>query len=158
YLPAYYPRVTREELAAWRVLDYAALAAAILRKFIDDIPAADIEALCRRTYTPEVYCNGRDPANAAAITPLRGLEPGLALFGWSNGPSLAFKDMAMQLLGGLFEDALAEKKRDLNVLGATYGDTGAAAEYALRGRRNVNVFMLSPHGRMSLFQRAQMYS
>lgn len=158
YLPAYYPQVTAQELAAWRGLDYAALASAILRKFVDDMPAADLDALCRRTYTAQTYCNARSAADAAAITPLRWLEPGLALLELSNGPTLAFKDMAMQLLGGLFEYALAKEGRYLNVLGATSGDTGSAAEYALRGRRNVSVFMLSPHGRMSAFQRAQMYS
>jgi threonine synthase len=158
YLPAYYPQVTRDELAAWRALDYAALACAILRKFIDDIPATEIDALCRRTYTAEVYCNARNPADASAITPLRWLESGLGLLELSNGPTLAFKDMAMQLLGRLFEYALAKEGRSLNVLGATSGDTGSAAEYALRGKRGINVFMLSPHGRMSVFQRAQMYS
>jgi threonine synthase len=158
YLPAHYPQVTAAELATWRGLDYAALASSILRKFIDDIPAAEIDALCRRTYTAQIYCNARDPADAAAITPLRWLEPGLALLELSNGPTLAFKDMAMQLLGGLFEYALAKEGRHLNILGATSGDTGAAAEYALRGKAGVNVFMLSPHGRMSAFQRAQMYS
>jgi len=158
YLPAFYPQVARDELAAWRNLDYASLASAILGKFIDDIPRAEIDALCRRTYTAQVYGNARDAAAAAAITPLRWLEPGLALLELSNGPTLAFKDMAMQLLGGLFEYALARQGRHLNVLGATSGDTGSAAEYALRGKGSVNVFMLSPHGRMSAFQRAQMFS
>jgi threonine synthase len=158
YVPAHYPQVTRDELAAWRSLDYAGLAAAILRKYIDDIPAGEIDALCRRTYTAEVYCNSRDAAGAAAITPLRWLEPGLGLLELSNGPTLAFKDLAMQLLGGLFEYALANDSATLNVLGATSGDTGSAAEYALRGKRGVNVFMLSPDGRMSAFQRAQMFS
>ncbi|HYS12926.1 MAG TPA: threonine synthase [Burkholderiaceae bacterium] len=158
YLPAYYPQVSRAERAAWRALDYAALASAILRKFIDDIPAAEIDALCRRTYTAQVYCNARDPTDATSITPLRWLEPGLALLELSNGPTLAFKDVAMQLLGQLFEYALVKEGRNLNVLGATSGDTGSAAEYALRGKRGVNVFMLSPLGRMSAFQRAQMYS
>ncbi len=158
YLPGHYPKVGAAELAQWRALDYAALAAAILRKFVDDIPAAEIEALCRRTYTAAVYCNARDPQTAAAITPLRWIEPGLALLELSNGPTLAFKDMAMQLLGGLFDYALTKAGRDLNVLGATSGDTGSAAEYALRGSAHVRVFMLSPHGRMSAFQRAQMFS
>jgi threonine synthase len=158
YLPAWYPRVTGAELVAWRGLPYAELAAAILRKFIDDVPAADLETLCRRTYTAQVYRHARDPATAAQITPLRWLEPELALLELSNGPTLAFKDMAMQLLGALFEYAMARGGTRLNVLGATSGDTGSAAEYALRGRRAINVFMLSPHGRMSAFQRAQMYS
>jgi len=86
------------------------------------------------------------------------LEPGLALQALSNGPTLAFKDMAMQLLGQLFEYELKRRGETLNILGATSGDTGSAAEYAMRGKAGVNVFMLSPHGRMSPFQQAQMFS
>jgi threonine synthase len=76
----------------------------------------------------------------------------------SNGPTLAFKDMAMQLLGNLFEYELARRGETLNILGATSGDTGSAAEYAMRGKKGVRVFMTSPHGRMSPFQQAQMFS
>ena len=76
----------------------------------------------------------------------------------SNGPTLAFKDMAMQLLGNLFEYELARRGEQLNILGATSGDTGSAAEYAMRGKTGVRVFMLSPNGRMSPFQQAQMFS
>jgi threonine synthase len=76
----------------------------------------------------------------------------------SNGPTLAFKDMAMQLLGNLFEYELARRGEELNILGATSGDTGSAAEYAMRGKKGVRVFMTSPHGRMSPFQQAQMFS
>jgi threonine synthase len=80
------------------------------------------------------------------------------LLGLSCGPTLAFKDLAMQLLGNLFEYLLAKTGSELNILGATSGDTGSAAEYAMRGKRGLRVFMLSPHGRMSPFQTAQMYS
>jgi len=76
----------------------------------------------------------------------------------SNGPTLAFKDMAMQLLGNLFEYELARRGEELNILGATSGDTGSAAEYAMRGKKGVRVFMTSPDGRMSPFQQAQMFS
>jgi threonine synthase len=158
YLPASYPPVGRAELDRWRALPYAELAAAVLGKFVTDIPAADVERLCRATYTAQVYGHGRPDSDAAQIAPLRWLEPGLALLELSNGPTLAFKDMAMQLLGGLFEYALAASGERLNILGATSGDTGSAAEYAMRGRPGIRVFMLSPHGRMSAFQRAQMYS
>jgi threonine synthase len=92
------------------------------------------------------------------ITPLKKLEDDLYLEALSNGPTLAFKDMAMQLLGALFEYELARRGQTLNILGATSGDTGSAAEYAMRGKQGVNVFMLSPHGRMSPFQQAQMFS
>ncbi len=158
YLPEDYPQVTRAELDRWRGLSYAELAGAVLAKFIDDIPAADLQALADTTYTAAVYCNGRDPARAAEITPVRWLEPGLGLLELSNGPTLAFKDMAMQLLGNLFEYVLAKKGEAINILGATSGDTGSAAEYAMRGKHGIRVFMLSPHERMSAFQRAQMYS
>ncbi len=162
YLPAEYPRVTREELARWRGLSYADLAFEILSKFCDDVPADDLRELTRRTYTPAVYSNVRHGENAADITPLTelGEEGGtsLALLELSNGPTLAFKDMAMQLLGNLFEYALQRAGQTLNILGATSGDTGSAAEYAMRGKAGVRVFMLSPYGKMSAFQAAQMYS
>jgi threonine synthase len=162
YLPAEYPQVTGAELDAWRKLSYAELAYEILRKFATDIPDADLKALTARTYTPEVYRNARADESSADITPLRVLEDGaqgkLVLQALSNGPTLAFKDMAMQLLGNLFEYALAKNNDELNIFGATSGDTGSAAEYAMRGKRGVRVFMLSPHKKMSAFQTAQMFS
>jgi threonine synthase len=162
YLPNEYPRVTAEELARWRTLPYADLAFEVLGKFCDDIPAADLHALTRRTYRADVYCNVRAGEDANAITPLQrlGVENGapLSLLALSNGPTLAFKDMAMQLLGNLFEYALAKHGQTLNILGATSGDTGSAAEYAMRGKAGIRVFMLSPHRKMSAFQTAQMYS
>ena len=162
YLPAEYPQVTGAELDAWRKLSYAELAYEVLRKFATDIPDADLKALTARTYTPEVYRNARTDESSADITPLRVLEDGaqgkLVLQALSNGPTLAFKDMAMQLLGNLFEYALAKNNDELNIFGATSGDTGSAAEYAMRGKRGVRVFMLSPHKKMSAFQTAQMFS
>jgi threonine synthase len=151
YLPERYPRVDAATLARWRGLPYAELAFEILSLYIDDIAPADLRALAARTYTREVF--GTD-----AIVPLKPLEPGLALEALSNGPTLAFKDMAMQLLGALFEFELARRGQTLNILGATSGDTGSAAEYAMRGKKGIRVFMLSPHGRMSPFQQAQMFS
>ena len=166
YLPADYPRMSADELARWRALSYADLAFEILTKFSDDIPAEDLRALTRRTYTAQTYCHVRDgdasSKLAAQITPLKtlGVENGapLSLLELSNGPTLAFKDMAMQLLGNLFEYTLAKHGETLNILGATSGDTGSAAEYAMRGKQGVRVFMLSPHLKMSAFQTAQMYS
>ncbi|WP_312516438.1 threonine synthase [Massilia sp.] len=162
YLPEQYPQVSGAELDAWRQLSYAELACEILRKFATDIPEADLRALTARTYTPEVYRNARADESSAEITPLRVLEDGangkLVLQALSNGPTLAFKDMAMQLLGNLFEYALAKNNDELNIFGATSGDTGSAAEYAMRGKRGVRVFMLSPHKKMSAFQTAQMFS
>jgi len=162
YLPAEYPRVTAQELTAWRSLSYADLAYEILRKFSDDIPDEDLRALTRRTYTASTYSNVRHHESASQITPLKtlGEEGGttVSLLELSNGPTLAFKDMAMQLLGNLFEYTLAKQGQTLNILGATSGDTGSAAEYAMRGKQGVRVFMLSPHQKMSAFQTAQMFS
>ncbi len=158
YLPESYPQITRAELDAWRKLSYADLAYEILSNFITDIPAADLKAIVARTYTAEVYRFTRNGGNAAEITPLTKLEDGLYTQELSNGPTLAFKDMAMQLLGNLFEYVLDQRGQSINILGATSGDTGSAAEYAMRGKHNVKVFMLSPDGKMSAFQRAQMYS
>ena len=162
FMPAEYPRVSGEELDAWRKLSYAELAYEILRKFATDIPDADLKALTSKTYTPEVYRNAREDESSADITPLRVLEDEggrkLVLQALSNGPTLAFKDMAMQLLGNLFEYALAKNNDELNIFGATSGDTGSAAEYAMRGKRGVRVFMLSPANKMSAFQTAQMFS
>ncbi|WP_374326386.1 threonine synthase [Azonexus sp.] len=158
YLPETYPQVTRAELDAWRQLSYADLAFEILSKFITDIPAADLKAIVAKTYTADVYRFTRNGGKAAEITPLTKLEDGLYTQELSNGPTLAFKDMAMQLLGNLFEYVLDQRGESINILGATSGDTGSAAEYAMRGKHNVKVFMLSPDGKMSAFQRAQMYS
>ena len=155
YLPVEYPQINDAKLTQLRTTlatqGYAALAFEILSLYIDDIPADDLRALCAKTYTQEVY-------GTAAITPVRQLEGNLLIEALSNGPTLAFKDMAMQLLGNLFEYELARRGEELNILGATSGDTGSAAEYAMRGKKGVRVFMTSPHGRMSPFQQAQMFS
>jgi threonine synthase len=157
YLPESYPQV-KDRLAAWRGLSYAELAFEILSLYITDISAADLKVICDKTYTAQTYCWSRDASKANDIVPLATLEPGFHLLELSNGPTLAFKDMAMQLLGNLFEYVLDKRGETINILGATSGDTGSAAEYAMRGKHNVRVFMLSPEGKMSAFQRAQMYS
>jgi threonine synthase len=151
YLPERYPRVDAATLAKWRELPYHELAFEILSLYIDDIPAADLRAICRKTYTEQVF-------GAKEIVPLKKLEEGVYLEGLSNGPTLAFKDLAMQLLGNLFEYELVRRGEELNILGATSGDTGSAAEYAMRGKKGIRVFMTSPNGRMSPFQQAQMFS
>ena len=142
YLPE---RIPELELGRLRGLEYPALAYEILAQFIDDVP--ELREIVTRTYSPKVF-------GSVDVTPLKTLERGLHLLGLSNGPTLAFKDIALQLLGGLFEST----GQTLNILGATSGDTGSAAEYAMRGRKGIRVFMLSPHKRMSAFQSAQMYS
>ncbi|MEO8936718.1 MAG: threonine synthase [Burkholderiaceae bacterium] len=153
-MPAHYPRVDRDTLDTWRFLSYPELAFEVLRLFATDIPLIDLRTIVLKTYTPEIF-------GSREITPLTSLDayaPGLRLLGLSNGPTLAFKDMAMQLLGNLFAYALEKTGRHLNIVGATSGDTGSAAEYAMRGKPGIRVFMLSPKGRMSPFQTAQMFS
>ncbi|HEY7787796.1 MAG TPA: threonine synthase, partial [Casimicrobiaceae bacterium] len=150
-VPCSYPRLSTDDLARLRRLQYPDLAYAILARFITDVPGDDLRAIIERTYTAETF--GSDD-----ITPLVTFERGLHLLRLSNGPTLAFKDIALQLLGNLLEYALRLGNRPLNILGATSGDTGSSAEYALRGKRNIAVFMLSPRGRMSAFQQAQMYA
>ena len=149
-VPESIPQVSAQTLEAWRSLGYAELALEILSLFIDDIPRDDLAKL-----TEQAYNSGAFPGE---MVPLKPLDNGLTLLGLSEGPTLAFKDMAMQFLGQVFEYVLSRRGSTLNILGATSGDTGSAAEYAMRGKKGVTVFMLSPQGRMSEFQRAQMYS
>ena len=150
-VPQAYPALPPEALAALRGKPYRDVAYAVLKRFVDDIPPSDLRRIVDATYTRRVF--GTD-----AITPLSTLEPGLHLLHVSNGPTLAFKDIALQLLGNLFEYVLAKRGRTVNIVGATSGDTGSSAEYAMRGKRGVTVYMLSPKGRMSPFQTAQMFS
>lgn len=154
YLPEHYPKLTAQTLDRWQALlsseGYAAVAYEVLRLFVDDIPDADLRAICERAYAVEVF---GDP-----VVPVAPLSDGIWLAKLSEGPTAAFKDMAMQLLGQLFEYELGRRNQTLTILGATSGDTGSAAEYAMRGRRGITVFMLSPQGRMSPFQQAQMFS
>ena len=150
-LPERYPHIDAATLQKWRGLSYAELAFEIISLFATDIPAEDLRDIISRTYTEATF-------GTQAITPVRTLSDGLKIQALSNGPTLAFKDMAMQFLGNAFEYVLNKEGKTLNILGATSGDTGSAAEYALRGKKGINVFMLSPEGKMSAFQRAQMYS
>ncbi len=150
-VPEFYPQVALHVLESWKNLTYGELAFQVLRPYATDIPEDDLKRLTTKTYTEQVY-------GTPEITPVRELFDGMHVLELSNGPTLAFKDMAMQLLGNLFEYQLARTGKELNILGATSGDTGSAAEYAMRGKKGVRVFMLSPKGKMSAFQRAQMYS
>ena len=132
-MPASIPQVDNDTLQGWRSLSYAQLAFEVLSRYCDDIPADDLKRLVEETYTAQTF-------GTRAITPLTELEAAsvergsLLVQHLSNGPTLAFKDMAMQLLGRLFEYTLLKQDRWLNIVGATSGDTGSAAEYAMRGR------------------------
>ena len=150
-LPEHYPQVDDVTLQKWRTLSYPELAFEIISLFATDIPSDDLRDIINRTYTEAAF-------GTKEITPVRSLSDSIKIEALSNGPTLAFKDMAMQFLGNAFEYVLNKEGKQVNILGATSGDTGSAAEYALRGKKGVNVFMLSPEGKMSAFQRAQMFS
>ena len=156
FLPEQYPQVHADTLEEWRgLLDaegYAALAARLIGLFIDDVPAGDLERLSAAAYTAQKFSDPR-------IVPVTRIGAGPLWLGHlSNGPTAAFKDMAMQLLGELFEYELARRGSWMTILGATSGDTGSSAEYAMRGRAGISVVMLTPAGRMTPFQQAQMFS
>ena len=154
FMPAVYPTITPQLLDEWRTLlaeqGYAALVAEILKLYVDDIPASDLEEIAARAYRTPVFADEE-------IVPVTPLGEGLHIAHLSEGPTAAFKDMAMQLLGELFEYELGRRGEEINILGATSGDTGSSAEYAMRGRDNIRVFMLTPAGRMTPFQQAQMF-
>lgn len=145
-LPRTIPRIGSETLAAWQELNYSELAYEVMSRFIDDIPASDLRALINKSYqsfshrevTPLVHCGD-----------LHILE----LF---HGPTLAFKDVALQFLGNLFEYLLKKDDSFLNILGATSGDTGSAAIYGVKGKDRINIFILHPHQRVSEVQEKQM--
>ncbi|WP_294035557.1 threonine synthase [uncultured Moraxella sp.] len=150
-LPQTLPQIDAATLDKWRTLGYTELAYEIMSLFATDIPSDDLRQIINNTYTVEAF-------GTADIIPVAKLTDTLSLLELSNGPTLAFKDVAMQFLGNAFEYVLKQKGERLTIIGATSGDTGSAAEYALRGKENIEVFMMSPHGKMSAFQRAQMYS
>jgi threonine synthase len=148
YVPAVWPRVTAKEITEFARLPYAEVAWRIIRPFIgDEIADDDLNAMCRAA-----YAGFRDPA-VAPLTLLASDRYVLELF---HGPTLSFKDVAMQLLAQLMDYVLAKRGRKATIVGATSGDTGAAAIEAFRGRDNVDVFILFPEGRVSSFQQRQM--
>ena len=150
-VPEQLPTVSVVEIESWRELSYPELATEVIGRFATDIPRAELARMCAAAYGSEKFVSPE-------VVPLTPIGDSIMLVGLSEGPTLAFKDMAMQFLGEALQYVLARQERTLNILGATSGDTGSAAEYALRGKDGVSVFMLSPQGRMSAFQRAQMYA
>ena len=136
----------RDRLDDWRALTYGELALQVMRLFAADIPDRDLEDLVARTYGQTF---GPEPAPTVAVGGLHVLEL------W-HGPTMSFKDIALQFLGNLFEYILARRGGMLNILGATSGDTGSAAICGVRGRRGINIFMMHPHNRVSPIQERQM--
>lgn len=148
YVPERWPVLTHDEIAGLRGLSYVDTAVAVLRHFVGDaLDEAELRSLCTLAYGRFAH---------VAVTPLVQLDHRQWLLELFHGPTLAFKDVALQLLGLLFERFLAARDTHLTVIGATSGDTGSAAIDALAGRAKVDIFMLHPHGRVSDVQRRQM--
>ncbi len=145
FLPEVIPDVSGR-LSAWSRLPYPELAFEITRLFADDIPEAALRDMVRRSYATFRH---------AEVTPVIPVGPVhvLELF---HGPTLAFKDVALQFLGNLFEYVLDESGREMNIVAATSGDTGSAAIYGVRGRERIRIFVMHPHGRVSPVQERQM--
>ena len=147
-LPQTYPAVTREQLESWRGLDYSELAFEIISRYVGDIPAADLKSLINRSYAGFTH---------PEVTPLV-KQNGVYILELFHGVTLAFKDVALQFLGNLFEYILAERNQKLNIIGATSGDTGSAAIHGVRGKKGISIFILHPLGKTSAVQALQMTS
>lgn len=151
YVPEEYPELDWDDVCKYKQSSYHEVALFVLQMFVgDDIPENELWGIVGRSYSSRLF-------GSTDITPIQPLGKGLGLLKLSNGPTLAFKDVALQLLANLMDHVLQERDEYLNILGATSGDTGSAAEEAVRGRERLNIFMLSPYGRMSRFQQMQMY-
>ena len=145
-LPETYPQINRQLLEEWRTLSYQQLAFQIISRFVDDIPVADLENLINSSYATFSH---------PEITPVV-KQDGVYILELFHGVTLAFKDVALQFLGNLFEYILAERDEHLNIVGATSGDTGSAAIHGVRGKKGINIFILHPHGKTSPVQALQM--
>jgi threonine synthase len=145
-LPESIPQLSSGDLEALSKLAYPELAFQILSYYISDIPAADLKGLIKRSYASFTH---------PEVTPVV-KQDGLYILELFHGPTLAFKDVALQLLGNLFEYLLNERQEKLNIIGATSGDTGSAAIYGVRGKQNIRIFILHPHGKVSPIQELQM--
>lgn len=147
-LPESIPTIGDEELESWRGLSYQQLAFKIISRFVDDIPADDLRNLIERSYSSFSH---------PEVTPL--VKAGnLYILELFHGVTLAFKDVALQFLGNLFEYILKERNQSLNIIGATSGDTGSAAIHGVRGKQGINIFILHPDGKTSPVQAMQMTS
>ncbi len=148
YVPASWPQVSAEEIAGFAGKPYADVAYAIISRFTEgEIPAAKLKAII-----DEAYATFRHPS----VTPLVELEPGHFVLELFHGPTLAFKDVAMQFLSRVMDHILLERGLKATIVGATSGDTGSAAIEAFRGRDTTDIFILHPKGRTSEVQRRQM--
>jgi threonine synthase len=151
YVPEEYPQLTWQNIVQMRGWSYNEIAVFVLRMYIgNDIDDINLRKIVWASYNPRIF-------ESNDITPIQPLGRRVGLLKLSNGPTLAFKDVALQLLANLMDYFLQERDEYLNIVGATSGDTGSAAEEAVRGRERLRIFMLSPWGRMTPFQQMQMY-
>ena len=148
YVPIEYPKFD-SQLNNLRSLNYSQLALEIMSAFIGEcIPKSDLNNIIMQTYHQDIF-------KSKEITPVIHLADHIYIQDLSSGPSLAFKDMAMQFLGHIMDYVLQKNNQELTIVGASSGDTVSAAEEAMRGKRNINVVMLTPKTGMSPFQKAQ---
>lgn len=148
YLPQEWPQFSSHEIAAFAGLDYADLAVRVMTPFVSgSISSEDLSEIAKTAYSTFSH---------AAVTPLSQIAPNEFLLELYHGPTLAFKDLAMQMLGGLFDHVLKKRGKKVTIIGATSGDTGGAAIEAMRGRAAVTTFILHPKGRVSDVQRRMM--
>jgi threonine synthase len=145
-LPESYPRISREQLEGWRGLSYPQLAFQVISSFVDDIPSDVLKGLIDRSYATFTH---------PEVTPMVQRD-GVYILELFHGVTLAFKDVALQFLGNLFEHILAERGERLNIVGATSGDTGSAAIHGVRGKKGITIFILHPQGKTSPVQALQM--
>ncbi|MET1041823.1 MAG: threonine synthase [Acidimicrobiales bacterium] len=148
YVPEAWPALAVDDLATWADRSYQDIAVDVMAPFVEgDLEPDELAQLVARAYA------GFDHAD---VTPLRDLGAGLWLLELFHGPTLAFKDVALQLVGPLFERELARREERITIIGATSGDTGSAAIEATKDREGIEIVMLHPHGRVSEIQRLQM--
>jgi threonine synthase len=147
-LPQSYPTISKEQLESWRKLTYPELAFEVISRYVGDIPANDLKSLINRSYSTFSH---------PEVTPLV-KKNGVYVLELFHGVTLAFKDVALQFLGNLFEYILAERNQKLNIIGATSGDTGSAAIHGVRGKKGISIFILHPYGKTSAVQALQMTS
>jgi threonine synthase len=147
-LPQSYPQISSKQLDEWRQLTYPELAFEIISRYVDDIPAESLRDLINHSYSTFTH---------PEVTPVV-RKDGVYILELFHGVTLAFKDVALQFLGNVFEYILAERDQKLNIIGATSGDTGSAAIHGVRGKQGINIFILHPHGKTSPVQALQMTS
>lgn len=150
YLPESWPQISPAEIEAMADGDYVTTAASVIMPFMGELSAADVERYLVMLH--EAYATFRHPS----VTPLVEIGPGHHVLELFHGPTLAFKDVAMQFLARVMDDILSSRGERATIVGATSGDTGSAAIEAFRGRDNIDIFILHPEGRTSEVQRRQM--